>query len=172
MAYMTSYVEALREGYTRDPLQPETPSIIDQIAREPTWFVRLVAQPPHHVVLSDGSLGERTPETELWYVEGETFLGSISVRPRLDPNLEAWGGHVGYTVRPSARGQGHATAMLAAMLGHIRETLPLERVTLTVELDNPASMRVVEKNGGIMRDEVDHPWIAGGRGRRYWIDLR
>ncbi|WP_293378715.1 GNAT family N-acetyltransferase [Phenylobacterium sp.] len=172
MAFMPSYVEALREGYTRDPLQPETPPIIDQIERQAEWFVRLLAQPPHHVVLSDGSLGERTPETELWYVEGETFLGSISVRPKLDEALEAWGGHVGYTVRPSARGQGHASAMLAAMLDHIGETLPLDRVTLTVHLDNPASMRVIEKNGGAVRDEVDHPWIEGLRGRRYWIALR
>ena len=44
-------------------------------------------------------------------------------------------------------------------------------MTLTVNLKNPASMRVVEKNGGVMWDEVPHPWIEGDVGRRYWIDL-
>jgi len=172
LAYMASYVEALHEGYSRDSLRPETPEMIAQIAREPAWFVRLVRKPPTTIVLPDATLGERVPETELWYVEGERFLGSVSVRHRLNETLEAWGGHIGYAVRPSARGQGHATAMLAGMLAHVREHLDLERVTLTANLDNPASLRVIEKNGGVFRDEIPHPWIEGDTGRRYWIDLR
>lgn len=171
LPYMPSYLEALREGYSRDNLRPTAPEEIAQIEREPQWFVRLVNNPPHHVVLPDGSLGERVPDTELWWVEGETFLGHVSVRHWLNDNLEKWGGHVGYAMRPSARGHGHASAMLAAMLDHIRAELPLTRVMLTVSLDNPASMRVIEKNGGVLCDEVDHPWVEGMRGRRYWIEL-
>ncbi|HEX3363463.1 GNAT family N-acetyltransferase [Phenylobacterium sp.] len=172
LAYMASYVDALHEGYARDSLRPESPELIAQITREPEWFVRLVNNPPTTIVLPDASLGERVPETELWWVEDDRFLGSVGVRHRLNDLLEAWGGHIGYSVRPSARGQGHATAMLAAMLDHIREHLSLDRVTLTVNSNNPASMRVIEKNGGVFRDEIPHPWIEGDTGRRYWIDLR
>jgi predicted acetyltransferase len=172
MAHMASFVAALKEGYQRDTLRPEDPGAIAQIEREPQWFLRQVNHPPAHIVLPDGTLGERALETQLWYIEGDEFLGSISVRHSLTPILEQWGGHVGYAVRPSAQGRGYASAMLAGMLDHIRANLPLERVTLTVNLNNPASMRVVEKNGGVFRDEVDHPWIEGDRGRRYWIDLR
>lgn len=171
LVHMASYVEALHEGYSRDSLRPETPEMIAQIAREPAWFVRIVNNPPTTIVLPDATLGERVPETELWYVEDDTFLGSVSVRHRLNETLAMWGGHIGYAVRPSARGQGYATAMLAGMLDHVRANLPLKRVTLTVNLKNPASMRVVEKNGGVMWDEVPHPWIEGDVGRRYWIDL-
>ncbi|HZZ32453.1 MAG TPA: GNAT family N-acetyltransferase [Phenylobacterium sp.] len=172
LAYMASYVGALHEGYSCDSLRPESPELIAQIAREPEWFVRLVKNPPTTIVLPDATLGERVPETELWYIEGDRFLGSVNVRHRLNEHLAAWGGHIGYAVRPSARGQGHATVMLAGMLDHVRANLPLERVTLTANLDNPASMRVIEKNGGVFRDEVPHPWIEGDTGRRYWIELR
>jgi predicted acetyltransferase len=172
MAHMASFVDALKEGYQRDTLREETPGAIAQIEREPAWFLRQVNNPPAHVVLPDGTLGVRVLETQLWYVDGDEFLGSVSVRHDLNEHLAKWGGHVGYAVRPSAQGKGHASAMLAGMLDHIRQALPLERVTLTVNLKNPASMRVVEKNGGVFRDEVDHPWIPGDRGRRYWISLR
>jgi predicted acetyltransferase len=172
MAQMASFVDALHEGYSRDTLREETPETIAAIADAPDWFLRSLRDPPTTVVLPDGTLGPRVPETHLWYVEGDEFLGSISARHSLTPMLDLWGGHIGYAVRPSARGRGHASAMLALMLDHVRQNLPLDRVTLTANLKNPASMRVIEKNGGVIRDEVPHPWIAGDVGRRYWIDVR
>jgi predicted acetyltransferase len=171
MAYMASFVDALREGYSRDTLREETPETIAAVAEAPAWFLRSLLDPPTTIVLPDGSIGPRAPETHLWLVENETFLGSVSVRHSLTPVLEQWGGHVGYAVRPSAQGQGHASAMLAGMLDHIRQHLPLERVTLTANTKNVASIRVIEKNGGVLRDEIDHPWIPGDRGRRYWIQI-
>ena len=171
VSYMGSFVEAMREGYSRDNLRPETPDTIAAIAAQPEWYVRTVLNPPTTIVLPDGTLGDRVPETQLWYVEGDEFLGSISVRHRLNAMLANWGGHIGYAVRPTARGRGHAGAMLAGMLDHIRATLPLERVMLTVSEQNPASMRVIERGGGVLQDRIPHPWVAGETGRRYWIDL-
>jgi predicted acetyltransferase len=171
IAHMASFVDALREGYSRDSLRDETPETIASIAAAPEWFVGTILNPPATVVLPDGTLGERVPETHLWYVEGDEFLGSISVRHRLNDVLAGWGGHVGYAVRPAARGKGYASAMLAGMLDHIRANLPLRRVMLTVNVKNPASIRVIEKNGGVLADTIPHPWIAGDEGRRYWIDL-
>ena len=171
LAYMPSYVAALHEGYSRDNLRPETPQEIAQIEREPQWFVNQVNLPPHHVVLPDGSLSKRVPATELWWVEGETFLGSVGIRHELNALLAKWGGHIGYAVRPSARRQGHASAMLAAALDHVRAHLPLTRVMLNVNEDNAGSIRVIEKNGGVLEAEVDNPWVEGMRGRRYWIAL-
>jgi predicted acetyltransferase len=166
-----SFVAAMREGYSRDTLRPETPETIAAIEADPAWFLSQLVDPPPTVVLPDGSLGERVPETVLWYVEGDAFLGSISVRHSLTPLLAEWGGHIGYAVRPSARGQGHASAMLAGMLDHVRAHLPLERVTLTVNTKNAASIRVIDKAGGVRQDTVPHRWIAGDEGHRYWIEL-
>ena len=172
MAYMASFVDAMREGYSRDTLRPETPETIAAVAENPAWFLGQLLDPPTTVVLPDGALGPRVPETIFWYVDGDEFLGSISVRHSLTPMLELWGGHVGYAVRPWAWGHGHASAMLAGMLDHVRQTLPLERVTLTANAKNLASIRVIEKNGGTLRDTVPHPWVEGDEGRRYWIALR
>lgn len=169
---MPSFVAALREGYSRDTLVDETPETIAAIAEAPEWFLCSLHHPPTTIVLPDGTTGPRVPETHLWYVEGDEFIGSISTRHHLSPGLELWGGHVGYAVRPSAQGQGHATTMLTLMLDHIRANLALERVTLTANTKNAASIRVIEKNGGVFRDEVDHPWVPGDRGRRYWIAVR
>jgi len=44
-------------------------------------------------------------------------------------------------------------------------------VLLTVNTQNAASIRVIEKNGGVLQDTVPHPWIEGDEGRRYWISL-
>ena len=171
LAYMASFVDALREGYSRDTLRVETPEGIAQIAAEPEWFLRQLNDPPTTIVLPDGTTGPRVPETILWYVQGEEFLGSISIRHSLSPMLEKWGGHIGYAVRPSARGRGHASAMLAGALAFARAHLPLERVTLTASVENPASLRVIEKNGGVLFDTVPHPWHDGELGQRYWIEL-
>ena len=36
------------------------------------------------------------PATEMWWVDGETFLGRITIRHRLTPHLLEVGGHIGY----------------------------------------------------------------------------
>lgn len=171
LAHTASFVAAMREGYSRDTLRPETPETIAAIEADPAWFLSQLLDPPPTVVLPDGSIGERVPETVLWYVDGDDFLGAVSVRHSLTPLLAQWGGHIGYAVRPSARGRGYASAMLAGMLDHVRAHLPLERVMLTVNTKNPASIRVIEKNGGVLQDTVPHPWVEGDEGRRYWIAL-
>ncbi|HVI34209.1 GNAT family N-acetyltransferase [Phenylobacterium sp.] len=172
LRWMASFVEAMREGYSRDNLRAETPQTIEAIAAEPEAFVRQLLTPPTTIVLPDGSLGERVPETHFWAVDGDRFLGSVGVRHRLNDMLATWGGHIGYAVRPSARGQGVASAMLAGALAWCRETLPLDRVMLTVAEDNLASRRVIEKNGGVLEQIIPHLWVEGALGRRYWIDLR
>ena len=172
MAHMASFVSAMLEGYSRDTLRPETPEGIAQIADNPEWFLRQLNEPPTTIVLPDGTVGPRVAETRFWYVEGDIFIGDIAVRHRLSPMLEQWGGHIGYAVRPSGWGQGHASAMLAGMLDYVRDNLPLERVTLTANVKNGASIRVIEKNGGVLEGEIPSPWIEGEFGYRYWIALR
>ncbi|MFE0173287.1 GNAT family N-acetyltransferase [Streptomyces sp. NPDC059002] len=93
------------------------------------------------------------PMTTLWWVEGDQMLGRLAIRHRLTPALEKVGGHIGYDVRPSARRQGHATAMLAAALP-IARSLGIAEALLTVDATNVASRRVIETNGGRFIDTV------------------
>ena len=168
---MASFIDALREGYRRDPLRAETPEMIAAIADDPEGFLAELRDPPATLVLPDGSLGPRVPSTTLWWVEGDDFLGSLGVRHELNPTLEVVGGHVGYAVRPSARGRGHATAILAAGLAWVRRNLPLTRVLLTINTLNLASIRVAEKAGGLHTRTVPHIWRPGEEITHFWIEL-
>ena len=101
------------------------------------------------------------PCTYLWIVDGDTFLGPLAIRHELNDFLLNQGGHIGYSVRPSARRRGHAAAALANALPIARE-LGIARILLTCDEDNAGSRATIEKNGGVYEDS------RNGK-RRYWI---
>jgi len=92
------------------------------------------------------------PATEFWWVDGETFLGRITIRHRLTPHLLEVGGHIGYDVRPSARRRGHATEMLRQTLP-IAHRMGIDPALITCDVDNIGSRTVIERNGGVLEDE-------------------
>jgi predicted acetyltransferase len=92
------------------------------------------------------------PATELWWADGDEFLGRTSIRHRLTPLLLEIGGHIGYDVRPSARRRGHATAMLREALA-VARGLGIGPALLTCNVDNIGSRTVIERNGGVLEDE-------------------
>ena len=85
-------------------------------------------------------------------VEGE-IVGCARLRFELNALLEQEGGHIGYDVRPSARRRGFGNLILQLVLPEARRA-GLERVLITVDSDNYSSLRIIEKNGGVLADEV------------------
>ena len=109
------------------------------------------------------------PYSAFWLVAGRRLLGRSSLRHHLTPALEYEGGHVGYDIRPSERGKGYGTLILKLTLVEARR-LGLSRVLLTCDTDNPGSAKVIERNGGVLRDTA----ISRNSGKqisRYWIEL-
>jgi predicted acetyltransferase len=100
-------------------------------------------------------------QTSWWWTEGEEYVGRISLRHELTPDLLEWGGHIGYDVRRSRRREGHATRMLAAVLPEAA-ALGIDPALLTCDDDNLASRRVIEVNGGRLEDQRGHKL-------RYWV---
>ena len=90
-----------------------------------------------------------------------TYLGSLSLRHDLTPFLLDFGGHIGYSVRPSARARGVATAALRLGL-HEARALDIAPALLTCHVANGVSRRVIETCGGVFED------IRGDQ-RRYWV---
>ena len=90
--------------------------------------------------------------TTLWWVQGEEYLGRLSIRHELNDYLRELGGHIGYVVRPSMRRQGHAGAMLAAALP-VAFRLGIDPALLTCDSTNAASRRVIESHGGVFEDQ-------------------
>lgn len=127
------------------------------------WTQRLRAQSDSEEVTPD-----RVPASYWWIVDGKTYLGAISLRHVLNDKLLEAGGHIGYGVRPSARGRGVATWALGATLDRARER-GIDRVLITCDDDNLASAKTIERNGGVLEDTRD-TWL--GLARRYWITLR
>ena len=105
---------------------------------------------------------DRVPATALWMIHEGEFVGFLQIRHRLTPFLLEQGGHIGYSVRPSARRRGHATAALRAALPIARD-LGIEQALVTCDEDNVGSRTVIERAGGVYEDS------RAGK-RRYWID--
>lgn len=108
------------------------------------------------------------PMNTYWLVrEDGTVLGESRLRHALTPPLQKEGGHIGYLIRPSARGQGYGTRILELTLQKARE-FGMPKVLVTCDTDNFASARIIRKNGGILaghaisdesRKNVSQYWI-------------
>lgn len=96
------------------------------------------------------------------------IVGVTDLRHHIDhPILGTWGGHIGYSVRPSERGKGYAKEMVRQSLAHCRE-LGIHKVLITCDEDNVASGKVIMANGGVYEKSVE---VDGCLVRRYWITL-
>jgi predicted acetyltransferase len=167
LSAQASFLAAVDEMMADGPLDPTGP-----IARAVATYGSSWQSPAEFQRFIDGLRAEEleetprppnyVPTTYLWWLESDEFLGRLSIRHRLAPGPAGpRNGHIGYEVRPSARRQGHATAMLGAALPHARR-LGLESVLLTCDDDNEASRRTIERNGGIPDEPIDEKL-------RWWI---
>ncbi len=96
-----------------------------------------------------------------WILDGDDVIGFLALRTRLNDWLLEQGGHIGYSVVPSRRRQGHATRALALAVRRAAD-LGLDRVLVVCDEDNLASARTIEACGGVHEDTRDGH-------RRYWI---
>lgn len=108
-----------------------------------------------------------------WLVDDETneFIGEISIRHSLNDYLLRYGGHIGYAVRPSKWNKGYATIMLKYALVKAKD-IGIDKVLITCNDNNIGSIRVIEKNGGILENKIQN--IINNEEittRRYWINL-
>jgi len=110
--------------------------------------------------------GEGNVHASYWLItEDGTYLGAITLRHELNDFLLRAGGHIGYGIRPSARGRGLATWALQSVLVKA-PALGLRKVLVTCGDSNLASARVIEKAGGVLEDVRE---TELGLTRCYWI---
>lgn len=135
-------IDRLRAG--EDPATPLDPGWVHCSSR---W-----------VVAAQGS--EREPEATR-DAEGERILGFLALRHALTPYLHDVGGHIGYSVRPTERRRGLATAALRCGLDEAA-ALGIDPVLITCAADNIASRRVIESAGGRWESRLEGV-------ERFWI---
>jgi predicted acetyltransferase len=131
------------------------------------WVARLIAQEDTATPAEAG----RVHCTYRWIVEDGRVLGAIALRHESSDFVRR-AGHIGYGIRPSARGRGLAAWALGEMLGEARG-LGLDRVLIVCEAGNVASAKTIERHGAILEEASleESRKTSHGPFRRYWITL-
>ncbi|MDZ5662450.1 GNAT family N-acetyltransferase [Nocardioides sp. S-58] len=163
-AVRESFLEAMDEFVAEGVERSQTAAWIDTHA--PRWSQPDAFETFVRAVRADAEEDSPRPEwhvpcTTLWWIDGDSYLGRLAIRHRLNDFLLDVGGHIGYDVRPSRRREGHATAMLRAALPWARR-LGIDPALVTCDVDNHGSVRVIEAAGGELED-------VRGVKRRYWV---
>ena len=96
-------------------------------------------------------------------------LGMLQVRHYFNEYLEKFGGHIGYSVRPSERRKGYAKQMLKMALPYCRE-IGLDKVLITCIDGNIGSEKTILANGGVYESTVYEPNKKEYL-KRFWITL-
>ena len=109
------------------------------------------------------------PSSFLFAFDRGRIVGRASIRHTLIPPLGNVAGHIGYAVLPEFRNRGYATQILRAAVHFAQNELGLDRVLVTCDDDNAASIRVIEKSRGVF-DGIYHDATLRHPKRRYWID--
>lgn len=109
------------------------------------------------------------PQTTFWLVDGNTFIGRISIRHQLNEQLRKVGGHIGYAIRPSKRQMGYGKKILELALPKAKE-LGITKALVTCNETNIGSRKIIEANGGVLED-ITNMGEGNPRKLRYWIHL-
>nr|WKN37530.1 GNAT family N-acetyltransferase [Tunicatimonas sp. TK19036] len=162
LAYGASFVDAMEElrerkedGFFRALGSPRT------VAQ----YIRMINNHANNRELPLGWI----PYSTFWLVDEEEFIGELHFRHLLTDYLKNYGGHVGYTIRPSKRGKGYGKHQLALALPEMKQ-FGVDRVLITCDETNLASKKIIEANGGLFEK-------ANAQGKNmpkkllYWITL-
>lgn len=111
----------------------------------------------------------RVPQTRWWLIDGDDYIGFVSIRHRLNAHLKQIGGHIGYQIRPSKRRMGYGGMILRLALKKAR-IQGLKKVLITCDKKNIGSKKIIEANGGklvgVFRVPRHRPTIL-----KYWIHI-
>jgi predicted acetyltransferase len=169
LAYVASYLEALREGHS-DTTDPHLQVPLAIIEAGPGAHIAALNQRETVIRLPDGTEMGSVPYAHLWLVADGELIGRVSIRYALNQRLIRFGGHIGYGIRPSRRRQGFGRQALVLAKANV-SAHGLSRVLLTCADSNVGSARIIESCGGELENIEPHSDPPHVMTRRYWIDL-
>lgn len=152
--YKQSFLEAVAE-YQQEKLPIYLPLNIQELDANFEKYIDDLRNEAHGLNLPE----DYVPHTVFWLVEGETFIGRVDIRHKLNEYLKHVGGHIGYDIRPSKRNMGYGTTALRLALEEARKIGILE-VLITCDATNIGSNKIIQKNGGELLPSIQsghHP---------------
>lgn len=100
------------------------------------------------------------PETFLFLWNDGEIVGQFRIRHYLCESLRVGAGHIGYFIKTEFRGKGYGTEGLRLTLQVARDIIPEDEFYLRVNKDNPASLKVMLKNGGYIKAEDENKYYV------------
>jgi predicted acetyltransferase len=102
------------------------------------------------------------PDTYCFLWLDDEIIGNYKLRHRLNDFLRSGSGHIGFGILPEYRGCGFGTKGLTMA---IRELIALpdfqdEEIYMSCLKTNPASLRVMQKNGGTIHHESENEYFV------------
>lgn len=163
--YKESFLEAAAEFQSEGRLQFVK---IAEISSDFGAFVNQLNSGQRHVHHPNPDWVEPVPETVLWLVKDDDFIGVINIRHRLNWHLERWGGHVNFAIRPTWRRKGFGGKILRKALP-VALHLGIDKVLLTIERENNGAIKVIQSCGGVFENETPASERFPAR-KCFWID--
>lgn len=166
-AYKEQFLQATKEYEAKQ--NEDRPDIygltLDELNNDFTAYIERVLSESNGENLPDGLV----PQTTYWLVDGDEFIGRVSIRHTLTEQLLKEGGHIGYDIRPSKRQMGYGKQILELSLSKAKE-LGITKVLVTCNENNIGSKKIIEANGGQLENIVE---MGEGKPRklRFWISL-
>jgi predicted acetyltransferase len=161
--YIASYMKLL------DDLRKET----EDVSKTSEKLHVIEDYPAYFKKLKDNSKGinlkkGRVPSTLYWALVGNSVVGHLDVRHKLNKRLRIIGGNIGYSVKPAERKKGYGTEMLRQGLKKAK-LIGIKKALITCDKVNIGSKKVIEANGGKLINKIK---VAGVPTLQYQIDLK
>jgi predicted acetyltransferase len=161
LTYKDSFIDGTRESQAEGL---ELSFNLEMMSKDFETLLRIFEE-SKHVKTSPN----RVPMSDFWLIDGDEYVGRLSLRHELNEALLIWGGHIGYQIRPSKRRRGYGKEILRLGLIKAKE-LGLSRVLVTCDEDNTGSRKIIEYNGGQLENIIEVK-DSPVRKMRYWIDI-
>ena len=163
--YKESFLEALDEFHAEGRYQ-----FLDRSKLEEDFegFVADLNEGRRHMHKPYRDWVEPVPETILWLVKEDKYIGTFNIRHRLNWHLEKWGGHINFVIRPSMRDKGFGKKILQKGMPYICY-LGIDRALITVDPKSKSGIHIVEFCGAEFEDETAATDKFPAR-RRYWLN--
>lgn len=102
--------------------------------------------------------GEQLPSgyvacTTLWLVANNEIVGVTNLRHYLSPEIAHCGGHIGLSIRPSARKHGYGKILMQSSIQWLQQK-GVDQVHIHCHQHNQGSARTIIACGGILDSEI------------------